>query len=62
MPEERIIAVSQSLLDEEKSRIKEEQALIWQYHKENYQSILINLRPLFLAIDFEGGRWVKKII
>jgi TnpA family transposase len=62
MPEDRIIALSQSLLGEEMSRIKQEQALIWQYHKENYQSILINLRPLFLSIDFEGEDGLKKLL
>jgi Tn3 transposase DDE domain/Domain of unknown function (DUF4158) len=62
MPEEQIIAVSQSLLTEGKSRIKQEQVLIWEYHKENYQSILINLRPLFLAIDFEGGEGLKTLL
>ena len=62
MPEDRIISVSQSLLDEEKSRIKQEQALIWKYHKEHYQSILINLRPLFLAIDFEGEDGLKRLL
>ena len=62
MPEDRIIAISQSLLDEEKNRTKQEQALIWEYHKENYQSILINLRPLFLEIDFEGGSEIKKLL
>jgi site-specific DNA-adenine methylase len=62
MPEDRIIAVSQSLLNEGNSRSKQEQILIWEYHKENYQSILINLRPLFLAIDFEGDQGLIKLL
>lgn len=55
MPEERIKTVSKRLLEGRKDRISEERRLIWEYHKSNYQSILINLRPLFKVIDFEGN-------
>ena len=30
-----------------------ETALIWEFHKNNYRCILLNLRPLFIALDFE---------
>lgn len=62
MPEEQITVVSKSLLSEKPSRTKQEQLLIWEYHKENYQAILINLRPLFLAIEFEGSLGLKNLL
>jgi len=30
-----------------------ETGLIWKFHKDNYRCILLNLRPLFTALDFE---------
>jgi len=61
MPEERIIDVSSRLLDGEKNRKKEEQRLVWEHHKEHFQAILINLRPLFMAIDFEGSEELEHL-
>jgi TnpA family transposase len=54
MPEENIIAISRKLLHGEDDKKNQEQKLIWEYHRNNHQSILINLRPLFMEIDFDG--------
>ena len=62
MREEEIDAISKQLLkNDEDFRKKQEQKLIWEYHRNNYQSLLINLRPLFLAIDFEGDPKLKEL-
>ncbi|HQY22694.1 MAG TPA: Tn3 family transposase, partial [Gammaproteobacteria bacterium] len=61
MPEERITTVSKRLLEGGKDRIFEERRLMWEYHKSNYQSLLINLRPLFMVIDFEGNPDLKDL-
>lgn len=55
MPEKNIAAISSKLLCGDDDRKKQEQRLIWEYHRDNYQAILINLRPLFMEIDFEGN-------
>lgn len=52
MAEADIMKVSESLLNQE-NRITKERRLLWEYHKKNYHAISMNLRPLFLAIDFE---------
>ena len=61
MSEEDILLNSKLLQQKEISRKKQERKLIWKYHKNNYQSLLINLRPLFLAIDFEGDEKLKDL-
>lgn len=43
------------------ARKKQERKLIWEYHKNNYQALIINLRPLFFAIDFEGDEKLKDL-
>jgi len=35
--------------------------LIWQYHKKDYRRIFINLRPLFLAINFEKNNKLNNL-
>lgn len=62
MPEEEIAAVSEQLLHGERNRKRQEEKLIWTFHKENYQALLINLRPLFLAIDFTGQAGLKPLL
>lgn len=52
MPRENIIEARDVLL-EEKNYDDLETQLIWEYHKDNFRSILINLRPIFSKIDFE---------
>jgi len=54
MPEENIMAISKKLLQGEEDKKNQELALVWEHHRNNYQSILINLRPLFMEIDFDG--------
>jgi TnpA family transposase len=54
MPEENIMAISKKLLHGEIDKKNHELKLVWEYHRSNYQSILINIRPLFLEIDFNG--------
>jgi len=54
MPEENIMAISRKLLGGEDDKKNQELKLVWDYHRSNYQSILINLRPLFMVIDFDG--------
>jgi hypothetical protein len=54
MPRKCIVDVSEHLLHGEKCRKKKTLRLIWEYHRTNNQSILINLRPLFMAIEFES--------
>lgn len=61
MSEEDILLNSRLLQQKEIVRKKQERKLIWEYHKKNYQSLLINLRPLFLAIDFEGDEKLKDL-
>jgi TnpA family transposase len=50
MAKEDILTLSKALLEDNRSSIT---TLIWEYHKNNYRCILLNLRPLFQAIDFE---------
>ncbi len=52
MPEEQITTVSQKLIKSNKSRAEKEQALIWDYHRMHNQSVRINLRPIFEALEF----------
>lgn len=61
MPEDEIAAISQLLQQKEIAKKKQERKLIWEYHKNNYQSLLANLRPLFLVIDFEGNAHLKNL-
>jgi hypothetical protein len=61
MSEEDILLNSRLLQQKEIARKKQEQKLIWEYHKNNYQSLLINLRPLFLVIDFECTSHLKNL-
>lgn len=61
LPEDEIAVISQLLQQREIARKKQERKLIWEYHKNNYQSLLANLRPLFLAIDFEGNSHLKNL-
>ena len=56
MPKEDILEISKRLLNNTMTRRELETRLIWEYHKNNYRSILINLRPLFLVIDFESKK------
>jgi len=53
MPENKIISVSQKLIKNDKSTAKKEQALIWEFHGNNHQSVRINLRPIFKVLEFE---------
>ena len=53
LPEETIIALSNRLLEGEKSYTKQKQEVFFQFYKEKGQYVSINLRPLFLIIDFE---------
>jgi TnpA family transposase len=55
MPQKNIAAVSKKLLNIEEYRKEQALRLTWEYHRKNYQSILINLRPLSMEIDFEGA-------
>jgi hypothetical protein len=61
MSEEDILLNSRLLQQKEIARKIQERKFIWEYHKNNYQSLLINLRPLFLAIDFEGTSHLKDL-
>ncbi len=51
MSKEDMIGLSNAFLEDNGNDI--ETTLIWEYHKNNYRCILLNLRPLFLSIDFE---------
>ena len=51
MPKDDIRTLSKALLDDNNYSIAI--TLVWRYHKNNYRCILLNLRPLFQAIDFE---------
>jgi TnpA family transposase len=51
MEKATILTVSQALLEEETDKTM---PLIWEFHKNNYRSILLNLRPLFRALDFKN--------
>lgn len=51
MAQDEIIKLSQALLGDNENDT--ETVLIWEYHKNNYRRILLNLRPLFTAIDFK---------
>nr|MBA3706213.1 DUF4158 domain-containing protein [Bacteroidota bacterium] len=53
MDKESIIEISQALLGWESNEI--ELKLTWEFHKQNFRCILINLRPIFCAIDFESN-------
>lgn len=46
-----ILILSKALLEDNRTSIAT--SLVWEYHKNNYRCILLNLRPLFQAIDFE---------
>lgn len=61
MPEENIITISRKLLHGEADKKNQELSFIWEYHRNNYQSILINLRPLFMVIDFDGKENLKNL-
>jgi len=61
MPEEDIMSVSDQLIHGAKHKKLEEKKQEWNYHKNNIQSIIINLRPLFLAIDFTGNKKLKSL-
>ena len=61
MPEKNIAAISSKLLHGEEDKNNQERRLIWEYHRSNYQAILINLRPLFMEIDFEGNDELKNL-
>ena len=49
MPEKEIAVVSEQLLHGEKNRKRQEEKLIWTYHKENDQSLLINFTPVIFS-------------
>lgn len=61
MPEKNIAAISSKLLQGEEDKNNQERRLLWEYHRSNYQAILINLRPLFMEIDFEGNDELKNL-
>ena len=61
MTEEKIDLISKQLLKNEIARKKQEQKLMWEYHKDHYQGLIANLRPLFLAIDFESNGKLKSL-
>ena len=46
-----MVYLSQALLETDQKDI--ETSLTWDFHKNNYRCILLNLRPLFLEIDFK---------
>jgi len=54
MPEDTIESVSHTLLKKKPNKIQREQVLIWHYHKTQYHAAVLNLRPLFCAIDFDN--------
>lgn len=62
MPEEDIVSVSDQLIHGAKHKKLEEKKQEWNYHKNNIQGIIINLRPVFLAIDFTGNKELKPAI
>jgi TnpA family transposase len=62
MPKKEISEVSVRLLDDTPTRKDLEIKSIWKYHKKHYRVILINLRPLFLAIDFESTKELKNLM
>lgn len=59
MAKEDILAFSKALLDDDKNSVTT--SLVWKYHKNNYRCILLNLRPLFQAIDFEVSDKLKDL-
>ncbi|MCX7126130.1 MAG: Tn3 family transposase, partial [Gammaproteobacteria bacterium] len=61
MSEEKIDLISKELLKNEIAIKKQEQKLMWEYHKDHYQALITNLRPLFLAIDFESDGKLKSL-
>lgn len=54
-----MIHLSQALSDNNQQDI--ETALIWDFHKNNYRCILLNLCPLFLSIDFETNNKAENL-
>lgn len=54
MPEDTIDSVSDNLLKRMPQKNQREQALVWQHHKMKYHAMVLNLRPLFCAIDFDN--------
>jgi hypothetical protein len=61
MSEEDILLNSRLLQQKGIAKKEQERKLIWEYHKNNYQALITNLRPLFLAIDFEGNPHLKDL-
>lgn len=61
MPEKNIVAISSKLLHGKDDRKSQEQRLMWEYHRNNHQAILINLRPLFMEINFETNDDLKNL-
>ena len=60
-PREEIIKIIAALLNGAPTRKELENILLWQYHKNNYRRILINLRPLFLVINFEKNKKLNNL-
>lgn len=61
MDKEQISTISKGLMKEGTSKKRLERSLIWNYHKNHYQSILLNLRPLFNVIEFESNNELKHL-
>lgn len=62
MPKEELLTISGNLLNSTPTRKDLETKLNWEYHKNNYRCILINIRPLFLAINFESKKGLKDLL
>lgn len=61
MPEDKIATVSKKLITKNKSLSEKELTLIWDYHRKHHQSIRINLRPIFEALEFEESTELREL-
>ncbi|MBA2648703.1 MAG: Tn3 family transposase [Legionella sp.] len=59
MSKEDMIGLSKAFLEDNGNDI--ETTLIWEYHKNNYRCILLNLRPLFQSINFETNSKLENL-
>ena len=60
MAKDDILVLSKALLED--NRDSTATTLVWEYHKNNYRCILLNLRPLFQAIDFEVNEKLEELL
>lgn len=61
LPKESISAISNELLGQNRRQFRQRQVLIWKYHKKNSQRVVLNLRPLFSAIEFDDVGEMKDL-